>query len=320
MYNSWSFARYGRYTYRYTKFEPAGRKSCPMLGSSEHQLWLERQLARPAPSTTPTSAAINSPRFMTLQSAEPSPSPSPPYHWTAVDTAVGSEGHSAWLDRSVPATPISGRGPTDTAADSEAHSVWLQKSAPAPAISFRTPADTAAGSRGHSSWLDTQLSRRTQQQEEHLPAAEHRRRQEPSTALPAGVQVLLRGQDASAITHAEWLGRQLTRGKADDRGGMGLRGAGGATITTHAQWLDNQLAYGRGGGEPSSPYGYPAAASTPHQRPSVFSSTGPPVMPYEAPSRSSDPSAGSPKHDQWLNDQIERQKARTPSSLAVPIS
>ena len=247
------------------------------------------------------------------------------------DTAAGSEAHSMWLERQpAPAPPVYSRtpgiNPADTAAGSQAHSEWLQKSAPAPPIFSRTPADTAAGSGGHSVWLNMQLSRRTPQQEEHreLPAAEHRHRQEPSTALPAGVNVLLRGQDASAITHAEWLGRQLARGTGGGRGGTGLGGAGGAPISTHAEWLDNQLAYGRGGSrggaEASSPHGYPAAASVPHQRPIVPSSTGPPVMPYEAPSRSADASAGSARHDQWLRDQIERQRARTPSSPAVPLT
>ena len=145
-------------------------------------------------------------------------------------------------------------------------------------------ADTAAGSTAHDSWLRSQLNRRG----DVYSASMHL--QEPSTSLPPGVNRMLRGQDDSSLSHADWLDQQLSRGTP------------GRPKPTSARddWLSQQLHRAASAQQPAS--GSPTRAYA-----------APPITPYQAPQKSQDCAAGSPRHAAWLEQQL------TPRLLPRPV-
>lgn len=215
------------------------------MADPEHALWLDAQFSRATPASSPLrlvgSAII--PRYFDASAFDASASnpttmsPPPP-------TVVVAPTHHA---RS-----------TDTAAGGNAHRYWLERQFSEGAR--QTPSSTVSV-HAHSSLQP--------------PAAS--RHQEFSAALPAGVNVLLRGQDASAKSHGEWLERQLARG-----GPPGPPAAG-------------------------QQYHWQSAPTAGRPDPIV----APPITPYMPSVRfSDDGAAGSTRHNDWLENQLTPRKGR----------
>ena len=194
-------------------------------------MWLEQQLSRPTPAAaTNRSPSLTAPRFFAVDAFATAPSQQPFSATQNVHQRAASSSTAAY------SSPV------------------LQRLGP----------DTAAGSGAHATWLEQQLRRRQRE-----PVADSSPRQQVSSALPAGVNVLLRGQDASALTHGEWLERQLSKGRASE------------PLPPSSAHRQKGIA-----GHSTSPAG-----------------PGPPVMPYEPFDRQS--GVGSRRHADWLQCQLD---------------
>lgn len=158
--------------------------------------------------------------------------------------AVGTAAHTHWLEaqltrQSSPRQFSPGATFVSTSQP--------QTSLPSPPRRRRD--DTAVGTPAHSDWLNRYIpsnlsanARRYGSTTAHtppIPRASPPR--QPDIALPAGVNAMIRGQDLSAKTHAEWLDRQFSRGGGATPGGGGSAGAGRNARSQHEQWLAWQL-------------------------------------------------------------------------------
>lgn len=255
-----------------------------MAGSDNHARWLEQQLSRNSASSPPRSAGSSViPRYFApnaFDSAPPTPAPPPRTPRAQLPLPSNPAATQDWnTPRSV------SRLPSRALPDVEL-----------PATYERMTADTAAGSVAHSRWFDRQLAAQKFHQGATTPASggygngensgSASLSQETKASLPAGVNALLRGQDCSANSHAEWLERQLPPAPA-------------------------------GRGRPPPPqYHAPAAATAPPdayqpvappaKRPEPL--IAPPCMPYVSYKTGSklkeDGAIGSNTHRDWLESQL----------------
>lgn len=172
---------------------------------------------------------------------------------------AGSEAHAAWLDEQLRrATPGASSEASDSVAQPSSEAVSAQPTS-TPVWERSVALDTSAGSARHSSWLERQLRPLTQSASAPPRVEATAPVMQPDHSLPSGAQALLRGQDLSALSHAEWLDAQLgvQRGAAQPARVPVMNPAAPPIApptmrhaeadvalgsTRHGAWLDQQLA------------------------------------------------------------------------------
>jgi hypothetical protein len=128
-------------------------------------------------------------------------------------TAAGSPAHAAWLEQQLkaPTSPPReaklAKGETSPSHDADRcsyfngrHSVGVVQS---------RDSDTSLGSSRHANWLERQLFGSVGSDSGSAGSSKHETPHQPDIEMPPGVNAVLRGQDLSALSHAEWLERQL---------------------------------------------------------------------------------------------------------------
>jgi hypothetical protein len=237
---------------------------------------------------------------------------------------AGSAEHALWLDQRRPSA-IEATATTPSITSPKFFSADAARSPPAEPPSSRLAfasavVDTAAGSTAHDAWLRCQLFRRTN--EEKVWGAPAVARQETSAALPPGVQVLLRGQDASAQSHSEWLDRRA-RSEGDEDMPHSARALTGRRSTCRTAELARQapaLGVSRADACSHRPPAMPQhAMPPPAMPPPAMPPTMPPAMPPATPlARPTNVTADSARHAEWLRMQLDqgREHGDAPSSAA----
>lgn len=280
-----------------------------MADSSAHAAWLERQLAGPA--TPQPSWAAPPPAQSPLSAASPALQEQYGLALAAEEEliaefagegAVGTPGHSRWLNRQLRAR--------DDAPGLSAAPPGQQPSASLPAgVNALLRGQDLSNSHSHAAWLDEQLARPDSAARRHSPrsAARPARATPPSTSAASARRdtgAAARGGAVGSEEHTAWLDAQL------------------ASLGVHSPLV----ALGELGARPpphGHAHGAPAAQAA---KPPRRAAPAWPVAKAPAPARRTPAeilacaeelfSLGSKRHAEWLDEQLEAARRRDEAAEA----